>query len=153
MPISHKTQTYLIILSRIILGGIFIYAAIGKIIDPYTFAVDIRNYQLIPDGYSNFLALALPWLELICGLLLISGVWEKSAGILISAMVIVFIFGISSAMIRGLDINCGCYKTAADSGEVGWSRLFEDLMFFIMGMVIIFREKFFIHIGRIFKRI
>ena len=79
------------IIFRLIIGSVFIYAAIDKILDPYTFAADIRNYQILPDMFSNMLALILPWIELYCGLFLILGFYIRTSALLIAAMLVVLL--------------------------------------------------------------
>ena len=58
---------------RLVLGGIFIYASLDKIVHPRAFAEIIYNYQILPGSLINLSAVILPWLELFLGLLLISG--------------------------------------------------------------------------------
>ena len=103
-----------------------------KIIDPYTFAADIRNYQIIPEMFSNILALILPWMELLCGLFLLLGICTRSSALLIASMLIVFIVAISLAMIRGLNIDCGCYHTMGSATKVGFKKLLEDIFYLAM---------------------
>ena len=59
--------------ARLYLGSIFIYAAWGKILDPYNFAVSIATYQMLPTYLVNIIAVTLPWLELVTGVLLVVG--------------------------------------------------------------------------------
>ncbi len=130
MILNYKTV--LAVMFRLTLGIVFIYAAIDKISDPHTFAVDIRNYRILPDTFSNFFALILPWIELFCGLFLIIGIYTRSSAILIAAMLMVFIFAISLAMMRGLNIDCGCYHTMEGSIKIGYNKLIEDFIYLLM---------------------
>jgi len=129
---ANNFKSIISLICRLILGSVFIYAAIDKILDPYTFAADIRNYQILPVEYSNILGLILPWVELFCGLFLIIGLYIRSSAILISSMLVVFIFVISLAMIRGLNIDCGCYHTMGSSVKIGYNKLIEDFFYLIM---------------------
>ncbi len=72
-----KKQSILVL--RIILGGIFVYASTDKILHPAAFAEMIYNYQIVPDFLINLSALVLPWLELFIGVCLISGKWMPGA--------------------------------------------------------------------------
>ena len=62
---NHIFKGPVVILCRIVLGGVFIYASIDKIMHPEEFAKAIGNYHVLPFGLENLLALTLPWLELI----------------------------------------------------------------------------------------
>ena len=57
-----------VLIARLILGGVFIYASLDKIAHPAEFAKAIGNYHVVPFGLENLMALALPWLELIAGI-------------------------------------------------------------------------------------
>jgi uncharacterized membrane protein YphA (DoxX/SURF4 family) len=117
---------YLLLIARIIVGVIFIAAAIPKIADPAAFASEIARYGIIPSSMLNTMALTLPWMELIASLFLISGIRLRANSLIIGAMLVVFILAIASAMIQGLNINCGCH-TKGLSHIVGWRKIFEDV--------------------------
>jgi putative oxidoreductase len=116
-------------LFRLILGAVFIYAGVQKISSPADFAVAIENYLLLPAVLINPAAIILPWLEIFCGVFLIAGIFIRASAILVSVMTLVFIIAIFSALIRGLDITCGCF--AADT-PVDWLKIVED--FVLLGM-------------------
>lgn len=61
--------------ARLILGGVFVFASVDKILHPAAFADAVYNYQILPDSLINVAAIILPWLELVLGSLLIIGVW------------------------------------------------------------------------------
>ena len=99
-------------LCRVILGGLFIYASLDKIAHPHDFARIVYDYNLIPDIAIYWVAGILPWFEMICGLLLISGLMIRTPSILLSLMLLVFIAAMGLNAIRGLDITCGCFTTS-----------------------------------------
>ena len=84
-------NSILTIIFRLILGSLFIYAAIEKIIDPFGFAADIRNYEIFPTIFSNSLAIYLPWIELYCGIFLLIGVFSRSNASIIAVLLIYFV--------------------------------------------------------------
>ena len=130
-------NSLLTLIFRLILGSIFIYAAVDKIIDPHGFASDIRNYDFIPHMLSNLPAIILPWIELYCGFSLVIGLYTRSSASIIAVLLILFIFAIVFAMLRGLDIECGCYRTFLTASKVGIGKLVEDILLFIMALLII----------------
>ena len=74
-------SNYKIILSisfRLILGTVFIWASLDKIIDPEKFARNISNYHIVPYGLENTIAIILPWLELLIGSGLIMSIVSNS---------------------------------------------------------------------------
>ena len=56
----------------LLVGSVFIYAGIVKVVDPVQFAADIDNYKILPWTIGVRLAFYLPWLEIFCGLALIT---------------------------------------------------------------------------------
>ena len=135
-----KTKVYpvFILITRILLGLIFIIASIDKIIDPAGFARDISNYHFVPFGFENTVAIILPWLELFIGLGLIFGIMVDGASVISGILLILFIILIFQATIRGFNIDCGC---GLKEGEiVGWRKIFEDLIF-LLGAYFVWKRK------------
>ncbi len=131
----------LVILCRLVLGGVFIYASLDKIANPAEFAKAIGNYHVLPFGLENLLALFLPWLELITGILLIAGIMVDGATILIISMNIVFIFAISQALARGISIECGCFSVSTEGGNnIGFQTILRDFVYLIMAFIIFYRK-------------
>lgn len=91
----------------------FCLAGILKISDPIGFHADLLAYELpMPDLLSRLIAVAFPCLELICGVGLITGIWHECVSLLAVAMSSIFVLMLTQAMIRGLDLNCGCFGSA-----------------------------------------
>ena len=131
----------LVILCRLVLGGVFIYASLDKIANPAEFAKAIGNYHVLPFGLENLLALFLPWLELITGILLIAGIMVDGATILIISMNIVFIFAISQALARGISIECGCFSVSTEGGSnIGFQTILRDFVYLIIAFIIFYRQ-------------
>ena len=116
---------------RILLGGIFIYAALLKIADPVTFAGSVAAYQILPYFASYLTASVLPFLELSCGLLLVCGYRVRGGALIIGFMNLVFMIALSAAIIRGLDIDCGCFKQGG-AKTTPWTALLRDTVFLAM---------------------
>lgn len=131
----------LLLVVRIILGVVFISAGIGKVLNPTDFANDIDNYRMLPYVLVTVMAVILPWVEIIVGLLLIFGKFLHGSSFIVIALNLVFIFAISTAMVRGLDIDCGCFSLASGASKVGIVRLVEDVIFLAMAAVIFWSAK------------
>jgi putative oxidoreductase len=148
-PKNILDNKYIPFLSRIILGTIFIYAATGKVLYPAEFSEAIANYQLVPLIFTNFLAVIIPWIELICGLLLLNGFKTQSANFILLTLICVFSLGAVSAIARGLDINCGCFTES--SRRVGLIFLVEEASMLSMSLCIFFFDKGFLSIDRLIQ--
>lgn len=127
------------VLCGFILGGLFIYASIDKIVHPHAFAKIIYNYQLMPDMVIYFMAITLPWVEIIAGLALVAGVYRRTSAIILSSLLVVFAVAISINLIRGLNFDCGCFSTVTtESGSDPLGLLIRDILILIPGLVVIF---------------
>ncbi len=126
-----------VFISRLLLGSIFIYTSLGKISHISGFAKDISSYDILPFYLVNITAITLPWLELFCGLLLISGLFTRASGTLVLTMNVVFTIAIISAVARGLEIGCGCYG-AGDAAEIlGVRHILRDLVYVAFSLIIV----------------
>lgn len=122
------------LISRLTLSLIFIFFAIEKISDPAFFSKEINNYQILPNIFVNISAIVLPWLELIAGFMLLFGVKLKASSAIIGSLLVIFILAVGFAMMKGLNINCGC--SGANSQKVGWLKIFENLSLTVLSIYI-----------------
>ena len=125
--LQSKYGTLFVRIIQIGLGLLFIYASLDKIWNPGLFAKSISNYRILPLPLLHISAIILPWLELICGLALVINKYHRAAYLIIGSLLVVFILAISSAMLRGLDFNCGCFSTSNDESNVGLLKIFQNV--------------------------
>ena len=116
-----KTSPYTVphiacLLVRTGLGIVFIWASWDKIGHPGEFASIIDNYRILPAATVNLTALVLPWIEFICGLLLLSGRLVPGAALTIDLLLLIFILATGFNLYRGVDVNCGCFSVSPDAG-------------------------------------
>ncbi|MBC7185930.1 MAG: DoxX family membrane protein [Calditrichaeota bacterium] len=126
---------------RVVLGFIFVCAAVGKIADPAAFACDVDNYRLLPYLAVTLTAAVLPWLELLCGVSLIIGRWTRGSALLVAVMLVAFLAGLISALARGLDIDCGCFTLGSEASKVSLHRVLEDVVMLAAALWIWRREE------------
>jgi putative oxidoreductase len=130
---------YILIAFRLVVGGVFIWAGVSKIIDPLEFAQNIANYRVFPAGISFFVALVLPWIEVICGVFLILGIFRYASALLLSGFLAVFLVLITATIIRGIDIDCGCFGSL--STKVDYKLILEDSILLFFSLNIYFSHK------------
>ena len=140
------THQYTQLFFRYVLGAVFIYASYDKIIDPHTFSDLIDNYHITPIFINNLAALFIPWLELIIGISLITGIYKNASINIVIALLIWFIFILSQAVLRGINTSCGCFKVTENVANTDFKallikRIFEDVVFLGMAIIIKFRDK------------
>lgn len=92
-------------------GLMFLWAGFSKISDPIGFLASIHSYQLpLPPGTAESIALILPWFELLCGGLLICGMWLETSRLAVVGLLLVFTLVTGQAWLRGLELSCGCFE-------------------------------------------
>jgi uncharacterized membrane protein YphA (DoxX/SURF4 family) len=133
----------LVLLSRLILGGLFIYASYDKLFNPLPFAQIIHNYRLMPPAFINIIAVILPWIELSAGILLIIGIRVRGANFIIFTLLIMYIAMLSITAARGINIACGCFSTSLAAKSNIYERIAEDIGMFILSIHILkcYRRK------------
>ncbi len=137
----------IILFARFVVGGIFLYASFDKIVNPGSFARSIENYHMLPFGLENMVAIILPWIEFFVGLALIFGFLIDGAALISMGMMMFFIIAITSAILRGYNIDCGC---GLREGEiVGISRLIEDGGYLFLSWAIYRRKNTSFEIGNV----
>ena len=132
---------------RLIVAAVLIFAAVQKIWMPLEFARLIREYHLLPDQVLNLVAVVLPWLEIVCGLCFLSGLWLMGTAVLLSSLNIIFVIAIayrawlimSSTGVGFFDLSydCGC-----GFGVVYIpTKILENLLLVGMCLIILFAQR------------
>lgn len=99
---------------RLTLGALFLWAGSAKLVHPAGFFVDLLGYGIpFPEFLLRMVAVAMPWLEVLCGLSLLLNWWGETVRPVVSALCLIFVLMLGQAVIRGLSLNCGCF------GDVG----------------------------------
>jgi uncharacterized membrane protein YphA (DoxX/SURF4 family) len=114
-----------VLLLRLILGGVFLYAGYVKLRDPWQlFAASIASYELVPMWMGEIIAKWFPWFEIALGAGLVIG-WKLLApSAALTALVLLF-FNVMlwRAFLQGKAIDCGCFG----AGEaLTWKTLVRD---------------------------
>jgi uncharacterized membrane protein YphA (DoxX/SURF4 family) len=123
----------------IVIGALFIYAGTVKIIEPVEFARDIDNYKMLPWRLGVFLALYLPWLEIFCGLALITRILYRGGVFIVTALMSLFIIASIVAKARGLDVSCGCFGHASKYLNFTWHLALDFAL--LIGLVVLWNSQ------------
>lgn len=130
------THPLLVSALRVALGAVFIVASLDKIQNPEAFATTIANYRLLPYKSINGIAIALPWLEVVTGILLVLGIWIKASTMIVWGLLLAFSIAISQALARGLDISCGCFTLNPVAESMSLWTLIWDLLWLCWGILV-----------------
>ncbi|MDA1044052.1 MAG: DoxX family protein [Verrucomicrobia bacterium] len=112
----------------VLLAGIFLYAALPKILHPDHFGQSIHRYQMLSNISVSLMAIYLPWLEFAAALFLIWPRYRVAASVLITAMLLLFVGALGSALARDLDISCGCFSHAGTEKNIGPGNVMRNVV-------------------------
>ena len=138
---SFLEKKWILLISRIILGVLFVYSAVDKIIDPLAFATIIHHYRLAPPNMINFAAVVIPWIELIAGVFLIFGIRLKASALTINLMLVFFTVVLTATAFRGINVACGCFSTSMAVKSNLVIRIIEDFGMLALGLHVMFFNK------------
>lgn len=144
-PLLSAVPSILYHLFRIILGAVFIVASIEKIARPEDFGRAIDAYKILVGPFQVFIspvAVIFPWLELVTGFFLIINRLVRPSALLILGMNIIFVFAIASAMVRGLEVECGCGLDIGFLAQIAGTQadanaLIRDFILIAMNLVVL----------------
>lgn len=122
------SNRWFLLVLRVIIGGAFLYAGIVKIQQPQAFADSIASFRLLPDAGINLLAMGLPPLEIITGLMLLIGWKLRLASFTILLLSLIFAIALGQALMRGLVVDCGCFGSGKPSLLKNWLSLGRDVL-------------------------
>ena len=139
--ISLLKNTLFLFILRLLIGGMFTAAGLVKIDNIAAFEQAILHYQLSGPASSTLIAAVLPWLEIVCGLCLIVGIFPRSAAFILTALLACFTLAVFFAMVRGLDISCGCFSQDPNTEKIGWLKIAENCGLLLLSAPLLFFDS------------
>src|SRR5882672_6874917 len=101
--ISDAIKIRGLLLARLLIGGLFFYSGLSKLIQPIEyFEVAIDQYSLFPAGIIHGVALVVPWVELISGTYLLLGYMPARAAGVLAFLTGLFQIVLAQALLRHL---------------------------------------------------
>ena len=131
---------YLILALRLLLGLTFVVASVDKIAEPGMFAKAIENYKLISGPVAMLVATLLPWIELLSGLGMLSGIYRQGSAFVLFTLLAVFTVAVITGVIRGLDISCGCFTLDPEVNRIGLWKILENIGLMVASIVVFFSQ-------------
>lgn len=112
-------------LLRLLVAGLLGFAGLSKLGDPESFALALSHYRLLPRQALQPLAYLLPPLEIVTAVALLVSVWRRAGWWIAAALFTTFAGAVASAVLRGLDVSCGCFGAGT---TVSWYHTAGNLL-------------------------
>lgn len=106
---TSRLLPWLGVVARLVVGTVWIAAGAVKLPDPAASVEAVRAYQALPPDLVAPVGQLLPAVEVVVGAMLVLGLLTRGAGAVSAVLQLVFIVGIISVWVRGIDIDCGCF--------------------------------------------
>lgn len=132
------------LVARVVLGVVLLVAGGLKIGNPLGSARAVQAYDVMPFEVAKYIGYALPWLEIVLGLLIVLGLFTRVCAVLGGLLMLAFVVGISQAWARGLTIDCGCFGGGGEvaSHDTKYGReVARDLGLALLGAWLVVRPR------------
>ncbi|MGA5303940.1 MauE/DoxX family redox-associated membrane protein [Nucisporomicrobium flavum] len=131
--------------ARLGLAAVWLIAGGLKVGDLAASGRAVNAYQIFPYEGAKVIGAAQPFLEIALGLLLLAGLAVRLSAGISAALLVIFIAGIVSAWVRGLQIDCGCFSTGGALGagaEPAYGLdIARDLGFLALAGILLWRPR------------
>jgi len=112
--------------ARLGVGTVLVYAGLHKMGHAGELARIVYAYRLVHLEMVNLVAMILPWLEMLAGILLVLGLLRRSSALVACALFGLFAAAVGLALFRGIDVLCGCFSLVPGGERIGWGVLLRD---------------------------
>lgn len=108
-PLPHRWRDWVGLAARLVLGSVLLVAGLLKIPALEYSVNSVNAYRILPYDLAKIVGYALPFVEILVGLLLVVGLFTRVSAVMSGLLMVAFMIGIASAWARGLSIDCGCF--------------------------------------------
>src|SRR5512137_1124013 len=119
--------------ARLVLGALFVWASVTKIPDMAAFAESVANYRIVPPTLVPLAAVVLVGVELAAGLALVANLWTRASALVLAALLAGFTVGLTSALVRGIDLACGCF---GGNAPATWWTVARDVVLLALALFV-----------------
>lgn len=133
----------LLLVCRLAVAALFLFAAYQKLFAPESgpqkFAMSINSFKILPEHLVLLATGVIPWIEVLCGLLLIVGLWTRAAATLLATMLVVFTVAVASVLLRNMSLTCGCFgkfSLLCPHDKMTWCKIGENALILLPTLLV-----------------
>ncbi|MDP4125532.1 MAG: MauE/DoxX family redox-associated membrane protein [Bacillota bacterium] len=129
-----------VIIFKLLLAGIYIFAGGSKLLNLYLFKVTIlAYYPFLPELLALLIAILFPWLEIFAGLSLILNWKTKFSGLSLFMLSLFFLVQTVLNYSNVLPYGCGCFGFGGPE-KISLYYVLRDFFILILAGVVCLRE-------------
>lgn len=154
-PLAHSSSTTRrhypvalgLLVARLVVGGIFLVAAIPKVQSPGLFADAVRAYHLLPPALVLPFALVLPWFELLVAAYLLTGFMARVGAAGATVLLAMFEWALLTSLAHGDTAHsCGCFGSGATNpllaflaggNTITWWDVVRDALLIALSLIVV----------------
>ena len=130
-----KNNRLVVLSFRLVLSLFFLVSAYGKLVDIERYSVDaVYNFGILPMVLARPFGLAMPFIELLCGIGMLFGVFTRLSALGIGLMSLSFFIAKAIVLSQGRTIDCGCFGAVIDT--LASVTIFLDLPIMFIAMMV-----------------
>lgn len=132
------------LLVRVGLAAVWLVSGAIKVSDLNQTYIAVQAYDLLPAGAVSVVAAGLPFLELVLGVLVLTGLGTRVVAIVSGIVLLAFIGGVAQSWARGLTIDCGCFGGGGQvtAGETRYPQeIARDIGFLLLAVWLTVRPR------------
>lgn len=140
-PNSNPVIDGLLFVSRVVLAGVFGLAAYTKLSSPQEFAFAVDAFGVLPKNMVPVATFVVPWIEAICAVMLLAGLWTRAAAAVAGLMLVGFIALTISAIMRNLSLSCGCFGKVRllCPEKLGWCNVIQNSILMLPAILLVLK--------------
>ncbi len=125
-------MTELVAAVRLVLAIVFVVSAVAKLRDRDGSREAVRGFG-VPSPLVGLVAGGLPFAELACAVLLVLPDPAATVGAVASLVLLgAFTLAVVVNLVRGNRVDCHCFGSVGDQGEIGWHTVARNGVFLIL---------------------
>jgi hypothetical protein len=115
----HQDMRFLSNISSMIVAAVLLFTGLIHAAQPYFFIHTIASYRLLSADVSGLLGLWLPYLQIVLAVCIGIRIAEKVALCMAAGVFTTFALAQTAVLMRGLEIDCGCFGFVAHAVSPG----------------------------------
>ena len=133
---GFKLKKIFIRMISVLIGILFLYSGILKILNPFEFSLTVAKYGILPEKFINIFSIIIPFLEIFSGFFLLIGVFIRGSSFTISLLLLIFTIAIFYVTIKGYSFECGCFEIMGKESKTGILLIIRNLILLFLSFSI-----------------